>query len=70
MKFSLAEIATILAALQFYREAGYGNHDMYRWLSQRILRIASRSHTLEPLDEEKIDTLMARLAEEEENPSA
>ena len=67
MKFEPAETATILAALQLYRESGYGNPDMYRWISQRILSIATWSFTIEPLEDEKIEALMSRFRENRES---
>jgi hypothetical protein len=61
MKLSLPEIATILAALQLYRESGYGNPEMYRWVSPRITAIADWSGRVEPLEDKEIDVLMSRI---------
>ncbi|QJE97291.1 hypothetical protein [Luteolibacter luteus] len=69
MKFERAEIATILAALQLYRESGYGNPDMYRWISQRILSVATWSFTIDPLEDDGIEALMNRFRDDGEYPS-
>lgn len=61
MTFHLAEIAAIVAALQLFRDAGYGSPDMYRWLDPKILSIANWSYRVDPLEDAHIDQLIARL---------
>jgi hypothetical protein len=63
MKFEPAETATILAALQLYRESGYGDPGMYRWVSHNILSIATGSFTIEALEDEEIEVLISRFRE-------
>lgn len=66
MTFKPAETATILAALQLYRDSGYGHPDMYRWISQKILSIATLSFTIDPLEDDGIEALMIRLRDDGE----
>ena len=66
MTFHIAEIATILAALQLYRESGYGDPSMYRWLVPRINGIATWSHKIEALQNDEIDKLIEKFCFEAE----
>lgn len=63
MKFDQTEIATLLAALQLYRESGYGNPKMDRWISQRILGIATWSFRVPRMHDKGIERLMSRIKE-------